>query len=321
MTAPANANEIRITRVYDAPLALVWDAWTDLAHLSHWWGPRGFTITTTSKDLRAGGAWVFVMHGPDGTDFPNYHRYQEVVPRTRLVYEHGATTADDKPMFHVSVDFRALGASQSEIDIRMRMPSAEAAQQTREIIKKHGGNSTWDRLGEYLEHEVTKKEVFVINRSFDAPIDTMFDMWSKAEHIAQWVPPTGFTMEFKHADVRAGGKSFYSMSNGQFTMYGRTEYLEIRRPELLRYIQGFADENENPSRHPGAPVWPEWMLTTVRLTAEGPQQTRVTVQWEPYGNATAEEVAAFVKERAGMTMGWTGSFDKLEAALVETAGL
>ena len=69
------------------------------------------------------------------------------------------------------------------------------------------------------------------------------------------------------------------------------------------------------SRHPGAPTWPEKMLTTVLLAPEGPSQTRVTVRWEAFGSATAEEMAAFVAEKGGMTMGWTGSFDKLEALL------
>jgi uncharacterized protein YndB with AHSA1/START domain len=57
------------------------------------------------------------------------------------------------------------------------------------------------------------------------------------------------------------------------------------------------------------------MLTTVTLAAEGPDQTRVTVTWEPFGAATREEIETFVKERGGMTQGWTGSFDKLEALL------
>ncbi len=61
-----------------------------------------------------------------------------------------------------------------------------------------------------------------------------------------------------------------------------------------------------------APTWPATMLTTVTLTPEGPEQTRVTVMWEPYGAVTREEIETFIKMRAGMTVGWTGSFDKLE---------
>jgi uncharacterized protein YndB with AHSA1/START domain len=65
MPAQNKSNEIRITRIYDAPVRAVWDAWTDPAQAAQWWGPRGFTLTTHSKDLRPGGSWVYTMHGPD----------------------------------------------------------------------------------------------------------------------------------------------------------------------------------------------------------------------------------------------------------------
>ena len=73
------------------------------------------------------------------------------------------------------------------------------------------------------------------------------------------------------------------------------------------------------SRHPKEPTWPERMLTRLTLTKEGPDQTRVTVRWEPQGQTTAEELATFVQMRGGMTVGWTGSFDKLEEMLATTA--
>jgi len=61
------------------------------------------------------------------------------------------------------------------------------------------------------------------------------------------------------------------------------------------------------------------MHTTVLLTAEGPEQTRVTVRWEPEGQVTPEEMGVFVQARGGMTQGWTGSFDKLEELLAASA--
>jgi uncharacterized protein YndB with AHSA1/START domain len=313
-TTTDSARDIRITRIYDAPVGMVWDAWTDLEQVAKWWGPRGFSITTHSKELKPGGTWVYTMHGPDGKDWPNFTRYHEVVPQQRLVYDHGATSEDAKPLFRVVAEFRDLGG-RTELTMCMTLESAEKAKETKAFIKQVGGNSTWDRLAEYLEKQAHGAEVFVINRSFDAPIDTMYDMWSKPEHFAKWLPPTGFTMEFRRIDIRPGGDGFYAMTNGQFTMYGRVEYLRMERPRFLEYTQCFTDANENISRHPGAPTWPERMRTQVLLTEEGPQQTRVTVRWDVYGAATPEEIAAFVAERGGMTQGWTGSFDKLETYL------
>src|SRR6478752_3467991 len=89
MPAASKSSEIRITRVYDAPVDAVWDAWTDPAQAAQWWGPRGFTLTTHAKDLRVGGHWTYTMHGPDGADFHNKTKYFEVEPQRKLVYDHG----------------------------------------------------------------------------------------------------------------------------------------------------------------------------------------------------------------------------------------
>ncbi|MFT3974244.1 MAG: SRPBCC family protein [Amaricoccus sp.] len=73
-------------RVIRAPRALVWAAWTDPATLPQWWGPDGFSCRTKRIDLRAGGEWVFDMIAPDGTVFPNHHRYGEMRREERLGY-------------------------------------------------------------------------------------------------------------------------------------------------------------------------------------------------------------------------------------------
>ena len=75
-----------IERVIDAPVAAVWAAWTDPESLQSWWGPDGFSCRTRRIDLRAGGDWVFDMIGPDGTVYPNHHRYTTMEPETRLGY-------------------------------------------------------------------------------------------------------------------------------------------------------------------------------------------------------------------------------------------
>ncbi|TWT96736.1 hypothetical protein Pla108_25100 [Botrimarina colliarenosi] len=314
MVARSKPNELRITRVYDAPVAAVWDAWTDPDQAAQWWGPRGFTITTHSKDLRPGGSWDYTMHGPDGVDWPNTTLYHEVVEYEKLVYDHGGA-ADRPPLFRVTVLF-SESEGKTTMDMTMTMASPEAAEQIKQHIKDAGGNATWDRLAEHLGMQSTGKECFVINRSFDAPIDVVFDMWTLPEHIVRWLPPTGFVMELLREETRVGGKSFYRMVNeAGVELFGCVEYREIERPDRLVSTQEFCDAEENLSRHPMAPVWPATMLRTVTFTAEGPQSTRVTVVWEPIGHVTPAERAAFVEERSGMTQGWTGSFDKLEALL------
>jgi uncharacterized protein YndB with AHSA1/START domain len=310
MVNASKSNEIHLTRIFDAPVKVVWEAWSDPAQVAQWWGPRGFTLTSHSKDLRTGGHWNYTMHGPDGKDYPNTTKYLEVEKYKKMVYDHGATD-DRPPLFRVTVFFSEL-QGKTLMEMTMSLATPEAAENTRKFIKKAGGDSTWDRLAEYVAKD---KNQFVINRSFDAPLETVFEMWTNPKHLSQWLPPAGFTMEFFRAGIRPGATSFYCMKGADFTMYGRAEYLEIEKPRRVVYRQQFCDEKENISRHPKAPMLPETLLTTVLLTEEGPERTRVTVTMEPYGKTTAEELAFFVQLRGGMTMGWTGSFDKLEELL------
>ena len=314
MAEKNKSNEIRITRIYDAPLHAVWDAWTDPDQVAQWWGPRGFSLTTHHKDLRPGGSWTYTMHGPDRADYPNKTYYLEVEKYSKLVYDHGGND-DRPPLFRVTVLFSEI-KGKTKMDMSMTLPTPEAAEETRRFIKKAGGDSTWDRLAEYLEKESSGKEKFVINRTFDAPLELMFEMWTNPKHFSQWLPPTGFKMQFIKSDIQPGGSIFYFMTgNGDVKMYGRAEYLEIERPNRIVYTQQFCDENGKISRHPKAPTWPETMLTTVELAEEGSDRTRVTVIWIPYGAFSREELETFIKSKAGMTQGWTGSFDKLDAHL------
>src|SRR5471032_390440 len=100
MSETAESKEVRIQRIYDAPIQAVWDAWTDPAQAAQWWGPRGFTLTTHSKDLREGGHWTYTMHRPDGFDYPNKTQYFEVEKYAKLVYDHGGND-DQPPLFRV----------------------------------------------------------------------------------------------------------------------------------------------------------------------------------------------------------------------------
>ncbi|HET7152473.1 MAG TPA: SRPBCC domain-containing protein, partial [Candidatus Kapabacteria bacterium] len=88
--------EIITMRLLNAPRELVWKVWTEPEHIAKWWGPNGFTNTIRKMDVRVGGEWLFTMHGPDGTDYPNKTVYTKVVKPERLEYTVG-TGSDDDP--------------------------------------------------------------------------------------------------------------------------------------------------------------------------------------------------------------------------------
>src|ERR1700749_3162066 len=89
--AKSKSNELKIVRVFDAPVGKGWDAGPDPAQVGLWGGPRGITNTTHSRDLRPGGKWIYTMHGPDGTNYPNTTHYFEVKEHEALEYDHGAS--------------------------------------------------------------------------------------------------------------------------------------------------------------------------------------------------------------------------------------
>lgn len=314
MSAKRKPNELYLTRLYDAPVKLVWEAWTDVKQVEKWWGPRGFTLTTKSKDLRPGGQWIYTMHGPDGVDYPNITTYYEVEKYSRLVYDHGASEGNP-PLFRVSVVFTEI-EGKTKMEMTMSLATEEAAQEIKKFIKMAGGNATWDRLAEFLEEKSSGKETFVINRTFEAPIHLVFDMWTKPEHFSKWLAPVGMDMTYLKSEIKEGATTLYRMSDAKgFTLYNKAHYLEIKSPGLLVYTQEFCDEQGNPTKAPFDPNWPMKMRTTVTFNEEAKNETRVTVTWEIVGDCNQEELEAFMKERGGMTVGWTGSFDKLEEHL------
>ncbi|MDB6113269.1 MAG: hypothetical protein JWQ83_792 [Lacunisphaera sp.] len=99
-TAPSR-QEFIITRVFDAPRELVWQAWTDPAQLAQWWGPRNFTNPVCKLDLRPGGAIHVIMRAPNGVDYPMGGNYREIIAPERLVLTTGALDGKGRLMFEL----------------------------------------------------------------------------------------------------------------------------------------------------------------------------------------------------------------------------
>jgi uncharacterized protein YndB with AHSA1/START domain len=140
-------------REYAAPRELVFEVWTDPKHLSQWWGPDGFTTTTSAFDMRPGGLWRFVMHGPDGRDYENRITFDEIVSPEFIRYHHGGGDDVEPVQFHTTVTFEVLGPKSTRLTWRAEFPSAIERDR---VIKDYGADKgltqTMARLADYVAH-------------------------------------------------------------------------------------------------------------------------------------------------------------------------
>lgn len=152
-------NTILITRVFNAPRALVWRAWTDPEHVEKWFGPRGFTTTVEKQELRVGGRSRYVMHGPDGKDYPSEGTFREIVPMERIVTtdefaeDYDNTTDSDLPAgIILTVLFEDVGddGTKTRVTLRIQHPTAEEKKKHEDMGVVGGWNSSLDCLEELL---------------------------------------------------------------------------------------------------------------------------------------------------------------------------
>jgi uncharacterized protein YndB with AHSA1/START domain len=310
------------TRIFDAPRALVFAAWTEPRHLAQWFGPNGFSLTTHSFDFRPDGTWRFVMHGPDGRDYPNRVTFDEIVPPERIAFRQGGEDDFAHIQFKTVVTFEDIGGR-----TKLTMHGIFATQEERDhVIREHGADKgqveTLARLADYVD-ELASRETdasdadFVITRTFDAPRDLVWNVYTEAEHLAQWWGPKGCTIRVAKLDVHPGGMFLYAMSYqpGQ-EMWGRFVYREIAKPERMVFVSGFSDPQGGLTRAPFPQLegkFPLEVLNTMTFTEDG-GRTTVALRGRPL-NATDEERRTFIGMFGSMQQGYSGTFDALAAYL------
>ena len=286
---------IVVTRLFDAPRTLVFDAWTDAKHVGRWWGPKGFTTTTHAIDVRPGGVWRFTMHGPDGANYPNKITYVEIVKPERLVYDNG--DKGQPGYFQSTVTFAEEGM-QTRLSLRMLFRTA--GERDAVVEKYHaleGANQHLDRLGEQLE----KMQTMITARIFDAPREVVFKAWTDPKQLQRWWGPKGFTNPVCEVDARPGGAILIHMRAPDGTVYPMTGvFREVVVPERLVFTSSALDGNGNPLFE---------VLNTVTFAAEG-SKTKLTVQ------ASVSKVKGDAAPHlAGMEQGWSMTLDRLAEEL------
>lgn len=142
-----NNRTLTIERTFDAPVELVWEAWTQPGHIAQWWGPKGMEINILEHNFTVGGNWKYAMPMPNGGEFISEGTYSEIVEFEKIV-----TSADFKPMTEgvtLSISFERNG-EQTNFTFSVIHPTEEYCKQQEEMGFYNGWGSAMDRLDEVI---------------------------------------------------------------------------------------------------------------------------------------------------------------------------
>ncbi|MFG3701732.1 SRPBCC domain-containing protein [Micromonospora sp. NPDC047620] len=112
------------TREIAAPVDSVWKAWNDPEKIAKWWGPAGFRSTVKELDVRIGGRFELIMHGPDGTDYPNLYIFDSVEPHMQLVYTNVGSAQFGLAPFQSVFDMEGIGDT-TQVVLKARFATEE----------------------------------------------------------------------------------------------------------------------------------------------------------------------------------------------------
>lgn len=154
---------------------------------------------------------------------------------------------------------------------------------------------------------------FVLDRTFEAPQEQVFEAYSNARHLCNWWGSTPFDLVICELDFQPNGRFFYGLSSSDFKIHGVFDYLEIEEPGMIRYINYFADKDGFPIRHPMSKTWPIRMMNVITFTAKE-EKTELQIVTTAY-QANEIELKTFKEGLDALEAGFKGTFDKLEEYL------
>jgi uncharacterized protein YndB with AHSA1/START domain len=299
------------TRIFNAPLEIVWKVWSDINHLNNWWGPRGFTQTTEKHEFRENGTWSFVMHGPNRVDYQNNLVYSEIIPLEKIVIRHNSP-----PQFTVTALFKAIDSKRTQVDFIQVIDD----QKVHDVVKDFAIAANMEHQMKFeaelakLTGEIIPKE-FIISREFKADLDTIWKMFTEPKHMSSWYGPKEITTGHCDMDFKRGGYYHFSMiAKDNNESWGKLYFIDIVKNVRLIYLNTFSNSKGEITRHPMAPLMPVELLTTINFSKVDEKISKIEIRWYPI-NALPEEIKMFNEFHGSFTMGWTGSLDRLESIL------
>ena len=298
---PEEARALSLSRLVDAPVDLVWRAWTEPEHLVKWWGPRGFVNEVDEIRIEEGGVWRFVMRGADGKDYRNRLMYDAIEPKTRIAYRIDDDGETDNPPFAAEATFEPKG-DKTLLTKRIVFDSVKTREGALKFGAVEGGRSTLDKLEDELAAMKAEPLSLTITRVFHAPRALVWKCWTDPVHGVAW-GPDDFEMQYLSGKPEKGAPWRMRLvpKDGGKPMLQSGVYREYDEPERL--VMTFGWEND------AGEVENETLIELTFKEEDG----KTTMHFVQSG-FTGE------KERDGHGVGWSEAFDAMAAYLGKLGG-
>lgn len=256
-----------ISRTFEAPRELVWQAWTDVECLKQWMTPNGYSVTACNMDLRPGGFLHYGMSSAEGQEMWGMSVYREIVPEEKLIYINSFSNKDAGLTRHpLSATWPlemqttvTLVEHQGKTTLTIQwIPVSPTEEERATFDQAHDGmrqgwTGSLNSLEEYLTRTQADRQI-ISARVFDVPRDQLFEAWTDPEKLAKWWGPRGFTNTFHIFDQTPGGYWHFVMHGPDGTDYqNQCIFLEIVKPERIvfdhvsapkfRVVATFQDED------------------------------------------------------------------------------
>lgn len=223
--APVSPPVFTHARTFNAPLAIVWQAFTEKEHLLAWFGPPGMPLGTAELDLRPGGLFYYGMQVPGGGMSYGKFVYREIVPMTKLSLvvsfsdeQRGVSRHPMSSSWPLEV-LSTFEFSEADGQTTLRMTGTPINASDEEMTTFGGATASmtqgWDGSLDQLDRFLTERRArtlvtkpaatdYALTRTFNAPRELVWRMWTEAEHLAGWFGPTDYRNEAT-MDARTGG--------------------------------------------------------------------------------------------------------------------
>ena len=240
---PRGERDIVMSRVFDAPRSLVFDAWTRPELLRRWYGARGWTLPVCEIDLRTGGSYRYVMRGPDGAEVTLRGTYRAVDPPERLISTEAFEGFADEGWRAADQTVSTMLLTEHAGKTIWTLTTTYASRAVRDAA--YALKQAWDGMRESLDRldGLLRVRELVVTREFAAPLERLWRAWSDADDVKQWWGPIGFTVPIVNMDFREGATTLVSMrSSDGLVFYNTWTYQLIEPFKRLEFVVQFANE-------------------------------------------------------------------------------